>query len=139
MAVLVDTSVWSLALRRRPGVLSEAERFLASELQRLIEKRQARLIGPIRQKLLSGIREQAQYERLRDYLRAFPDEHITTTDYEAAADLDNQCRRAGLSGSAVDLLICAVALDRSWAILTTDPDFGRFARVLPIVLSPPRQ
>ncbi len=139
MPVLVDTSVWSLALRRRPGVLSEAERFLVGELQQLIRKREVRLIGPIRQELLSGIREQTQYERVRETLRAFPDEPIHTPDYETAADLDNRCRRAGVRGSVVDLLICAVALARRWPIWTTDPDFARYARVLRVVLFPPRQ
>src|ERR1700677_899568 len=48
-----------------------------ASLHELIENGLARLIGPIRQELLSGIREPAQFERLRDQLRAFPDEALT--------------------------------------------------------------
>jgi hypothetical protein len=40
------------------------------------------IIGPIRQQLLSVIREQSQFERVREHLRKFPDLQITTDDYE---------------------------------------------------------
>jgi hypothetical protein len=43
------------------------------------------IIGPIRQELLSGIREQSQFERFREHLRRFRDLQTTTDDYEEAA------------------------------------------------------
>jgi hypothetical protein len=43
------------------------------------------MLGPIRQELLSGIKDKAQFELLREHLRAFPDLELDTDDYEAAA------------------------------------------------------
>jgi predicted nucleic acid-binding protein len=103
-------------------------------LAELIREGRARLIGPIRQELLSGIRREAQYERLRSYLRAFPDPQLTEEDYEEAASANNRCQTKGVSGSAVDLLICAVGMRRNWRIFTTDRDFLRYAKILSIQL-----
>jgi len=129
MKVLVDTSVWSLAFRRRsPGHAA------VDELRRLIGSGRAALFGPIRQEILSGIREPAMFERLRDQLRAFPDEALTSADYEAAAGFFNTCRASGLQGSNTDFLLCAASARHRFPILTTDDDFGRYVKLLPIAL-----
>ncbi len=94
----------------------------------------AHLLGVIRQELLSGIRDAAQFEELRARLRAFPDLEVTTADHERAAELFNFCRGGGLQGSNTDFLICAVAERHAMPILTTDDDFALFARHLPIEL-----
>jgi predicted nucleic acid-binding protein len=130
--VLVDTSVWSLALRRKPRDLAPAEAAIAAELSELVTAGRARLIGVVRQELLSGIKTPEQYERLRKALRAYSDEAINVDDFEAAAKASNDCRVQGISGSAVDFLICAMALRREWAIFSTDPDFQRYAKALPL-------
>jgi predicted nucleic acid-binding protein len=135
--VLVDTGIWSLALRRHRGRLSEAERERIASLRDLIQDGLARLIGPIRQELLSGIREPAQFVRLRDQLRAFPDEAITTEDFEQAAHSSNQCWRRGVRGSGVDFLICGVAVARGWQVFTADADFRTYAKIIPIQLRAP--
>jgi predicted nucleic acid-binding protein len=137
--VLVDTSVWSLALRRKAGDLSAAEKAAVSELAELIQEGRARIIGLLRQELLSGIKTTAQYEKLRGILRTFPDEPIATPDYEAAAKAGNDCRAKGVSVSVSDMLISAVAMAREWSIFTTDPDFQNYARVLPLKLHTPRK
>jgi hypothetical protein len=138
MNTLVDTSVWSLALRRQPKDLNAAEQSVVRELADLTREGRARIIGLIRQELLSGIRLPAQYERLRVALRAFPDEPIDTSDFEAAATAGNGCRARGVTASVVDALICQVALSRQWSIFTTDPDFKNYAKALPIKLHVPR-
>ena len=74
--VLVDTSVWSLALRRKPTDLSSREQALKEALSQLIREGRAQLLGPIRQELLSGLREEAGFRRLRGYLRAFDDPQL---------------------------------------------------------------
>jgi predicted nucleic acid-binding protein len=71
---------------------------------------------------------------LRDQLRAFQDEALTTEDFEQAAHWSNECRRRGVSGSGVDLLICGVAVARGWKVFTTDSDFRAYAKVVPIQL-----
>lgn len=128
MNVLVDTGVWSLALRRRqvsqdPAVL---------ELRELIREGRAHLIGLIRQEVLSGIREKAQFDRLRAHLREFPDLPVQTADHERAAEFFNLCRSRGVQGSNTDFMICAVADRYGMAILATDGDFPLFAPHLPI-------
>lgn len=133
MKVLVDTSIWSLLLRRpRP----EAEP-LGAALARLVRARRVAMIGPIRQELLSGIKTTATFDRLCRDLRGFPDLVLETLDYEDAATAFNQCRAEGLQGSSTDFLICAVALRRDLPIFSADEDFRRFARVLPLRLYEP--
>lgn len=127
MKVLVDTSVWSLILRRRFPLGDEA---LADELKRLIVSYRVVMIGPIRQELLSGIRTQEQYEGLRDKLRAFPDLRLHSDDYEQAAQFFNQCRAKGVQGSNTDFLICAVAARRGNSVFSTDRDFEAYERIL---------
>jgi predicted nucleic acid-binding protein len=136
---LVDTSVWSLALRRKPGDLSATEKIIVAELTAIIQEDRARIIGIVRQELLSGIKAPAQYEKLRATLRSFPDEAIATPDYEAAAKAINDCRSKGIVVSVVDILICTIAMTRGWSIFTTDPDFKHYARAIPVQLHAPRK
>jgi predicted nucleic acid-binding protein len=137
--VLVDTSIWSLALRRKARDLHPMERAAVAELTNLIQEGRARIIGVIRQELLSGIKTPSQYEKLRDILRSFPDEPVTTVDYEAAAKAGNDCRARGVAVSVSDILICAIAISRDWSIFAADPDFQSYARILPLTLHPPRK
>ena len=139
MNVLIDTSVWSLALRRKNESLSTNERFLVAELSELIREGRARMIGLVRQELLSGIKATEQYEKLRLHLRSFPDEVVDTSDYEEAAKAGNRCRAKGVVVSIVDILQCAVANKRLWTIFTTDPDFSNYAKVLPLRIHAPRR
>lgn len=139
MNVLVDTSVWSLALRRKAQDLNPAEAAVVAELSQLIREGRARVIGLVRQELLSGMRDAGQYEKLRNTLRAFPDEGANLADYEAAAKAGNACRARGIAVSVSDMLICALAIAREWAIFTTDPDFKKYAKILPIQLHTPRR
>jgi hypothetical protein len=134
MNIVVDTSVWSLALRRRRAVGS-AE---AVELAELIKEGRAALLGPVRQELLSGVPVARQYETLREHLNAFPDVTLESADYEDAARFFTRCRAKGVQGSNTDFLICAAAARRQLAILTTDADFTHLAKLLPIQLHLPR-
>jgi predicted nucleic acid-binding protein len=129
--VLVDTPIWSLALRRkyRPEDAS-----IQMELASLIADGRVAMIGAIRQELLSGIKEDAHFQRLRAHLRAFSDVEITSNDYEEAASFFNLCRARGIQGSNTDFLICAVATRNEFSIFTTDGDFVHFAKILPITL-----
>jgi predicted nucleic acid-binding protein len=132
MKILVDTCVWSLALRRKDV---GHDPFVA-ELEQLIQELRVQLIGPIRQEILSGIREPAKFELLRAHLRAFPDLSLASEDYELAAEFFNNCRGHGIQGSHVDFLICAVSVRHNLPILTTDDDFRTYARHVPLKLHP---
>jgi hypothetical protein len=69
MSIIVNTSVWSLALRRRAPLDPSP---IVNLLRDLIADDQVVLLGAIRQEILSGVRSSEQFTRLRDYLRAFP-------------------------------------------------------------------
>lgn len=97
------------------------------------------MIGLIRQELLSGIKATEQYEKLRVHLRSFPDEVVDAPDYEEATKAGNRCRSKGVAVSIVDILLCAVAIRRRWAIFTTDPDFSSYKKVLSLRIHTPRQ
>ena len=88
------------------------------------------VIGPIRQEVLSGIRSAAQFEQLRRALASFPDEPITTQHYEEAARLFNLCRSRGVECGSTDILICAIAAQRQWSILTYDKGLQRCIETL---------
>jgi predicted nucleic acid-binding protein len=129
VSVLVDTSVWSLSLRRSTELSDKAKELIA-----LINRNEAILIGPIRQEILSGIASQRQFKKIRSILRSFPDLRITSRHYELGASYYNQCRSRGIQGSHIDFLICSVANYYNLPIFTTDKDFNLFARVIPIDL-----
>jgi hypothetical protein len=132
--VIVDTPVWSLALRRARRSLSPAEALLVEEWSRLVRRDRARIVGPIRQELLSGLRDAGAFERLREILRDFEDEPIVSEDYEQAARCTNLCRSRGIASSGVDALLCALALRLRSPVFTTDADFARYAKCLPLSL-----
>jgi len=128
MKVLADTSVWSLALRRKEQTETTAK------LTKLIQSSLVVMIGPIRQELLSGISNNDSFLRLKSKLEAFEDFAIYTRDYETAAEFCNICRKHGIQGSHTDFLICAVAHYNDLLIFTTDKDFESYADYLPIRL-----
>lgn len=134
MTVLVDTSIWSLALRRKPNDLSSHELSLVQGLDRTIRSGEVRIIGAVRQEVLAGIRDDARFERIRSELRDFPDVAMKTDDYEEAARMNNMCRQRGVAGTSIDLLLCAVASRNQWSIFTTDRDFERYHRILGVKL-----
>ena len=80
MNVLVDTSVWSLALRRASTTAIP----VVHELSELVREGRVEMLGAMRQELLSGIRDPAQFERLKSHLRAFPDIVHEASDFETA-------------------------------------------------------
>lgn len=127
--VIVDTSVWSLALRR-----SVPQEEVRRQLAGLIDDQRVILLGPIRQELLSGYSEKEKFELLREKLSYFENEPVQDEDYIRAAEFHNTCRLNGIQGSHTDFLICACAVRLEASIYTKDNDFERFRRVLPITL-----
>ena len=130
MNVLVDTSIWSLALRRKEPRDGADEQ----ELRELLREGRVVMMGAIRQEILSGVRTKPQFVRLRQHLRAFDDIALDHEDYEEAASCFNRCRAAGIQGGSIDFLICAVALRRKLPVFTKDRDFEKYATELPMQL-----
>lgn len=135
MKVLVDTCIWSLALRRKRA----NNNFFVRELQELIKEFRVQMIGSIRQEILSGIRSIDQFDLIKERLRSFVDLEIITSDYERAAEFFNTARMKGVQGANTDFLICAVAERRHMAVFTNDKDFKLFQKCLPLKLHTPRR
>ena len=130
MKVIVDTCIWSLALRRGSSSRSP----IIVELESLIKDFKVQMIGPIRQEILSGIRSQSQFKNLKKRLGSFQDLPILTKDFEKAAEFYNLCMSKGIQGSNTDFLICAVATRNKFSLYTTDKDFQLFSKHIPIKL-----
>ncbi|MEW6185955.1 MAG: PIN domain-containing protein [Thermodesulfobacteriota bacterium] len=130
MKVLIDTPIWSYALRTRKPEYS----FEIDQLESLIRDQRALIIGPIRQEILSGYSDFKKFEALKEKLSYFENSPIKDSDYESAAEMCNQCRKKGIQGSHIDFLICAVANRLDVPIFTTDQDFFQYRKVLSIKL-----
>ena len=130
--VLVDTSVWSLAFRKKHPDSNDKK--LIEYLTFLIRNRYAVMIGPIRQEILSGISGESTFRKLKEALKAFPDFEITTDDYGQAAAYYNICRSNGIQGSHIDYLICSVAHNNDFLIFTLDKDFKNYRNYIDIEL-----
>ena len=104
MKLLVDTSVWSLALRRKgTASLSPDEQKLKAELVQAIQDGRVAMLGLLRQELLSGIKEKAQFDKVKAALGPYLDEPISTADHEYAARVYNECRNQGVEAGTVDI------------------------------------
>lgn len=131
MKVIVDTCVWSLSLRRQnKSRSSPAEQQMLTQLREAIRDRRVAMIGPIRQEVLSGIRDKEQFAITRELLDPFRNEEITDGDYVEAARLFNLCRGQGVECGPVDILICAVAVRMRYGILTSDTGLNRCIEAL---------
>ena len=124
--ILVDTSVWSLALRKKEKNYQELR--VINQLSKIINNLDMVIIGPIRQEILYGINDKKKYEELREKISIFEDLQLHTYDYELAAELFNECRKHGIQGSHIDYLICAVAINNDMSILTLDNDFQLYKK-----------
>ena len=128
MSVLVDTSVWSLALRRdKPADVPEVE-----ALRGAVERGDACLLGVILQEVLQGFPSPDRTRRLVDYLSPFPILALHRGDYVYAAEIRNKCRAKGVPASTVDAQIAAAAINHRCRLLTTDGDFEHIAKHFPL-------
>jgi predicted nucleic acid-binding protein len=128
--ILIDTCVWSLALRGK----NTRNKEIAAELSSIIDQGSVIIIGPVRQELLSGYSNENQYLNLKQKLDYFPNHKILDNDYILAAEYSNSCRVKGIQGSHTDFLICSVATRLKSSIFTTDKDFQHYKLHLPIKL-----
>ena len=132
MKVLVDTCIWSHALRsKKPEFEAQVK-----SLETLIADQRVLIIGAIRQEVLSGYSDLNKFETLKTRLSYFENTPILDEDYITAARFYNECRQKGVQGSHIDLLICAVAVRLNIPILTSDKNFCFYQQHLPIKLYP---
>jgi predicted nucleic acid-binding protein len=131
MKTIVDTCVWSLALRRQDQTkMAQGDLEMIAQLQEAIREGRVVIIGPIRQEILSGIRNKARFAKTQALLEPYRDEEIEAEDFVEAARLFNVCRDHGVECGPVDMLICAVAVRMRYDILTYDQGLKRCIQVL---------
>jgi predicted nucleic acid-binding protein len=106
------------------------EQEIVAALREAIRSRRAAILGPIRQEILSGIREKARFAKARGLLDPFVDEEILPADYVEAARLFNLCRDHGIECGPIDILICSVAIRSGYRILTNDAGLLRCIETL---------
>lgn len=124
MTVLVDTSVWSLALRRDHPARTPA----VAHLTNALESDLVVTTGLIVQELLQGFLPERSQAEIRRHLGGLPAIQPTRDDHIAAADLRNTCRRAGVQLGTIDALIAQLCITHDLDLLSTDRDFVHAAR-----------
>lgn len=124
MRVLVDTCVWSLALRRQGPVDHPAVRAFSA----LLEKgEEVVIIGVILQEILQAFRADATFRKMVRHLEGFPLLPVGRDGHVAAARLHRACAASGVTAATVDCLIAAACIEHNAHMLTTDQDFQRIA------------
>jgi hypothetical protein len=124
--ILIDTSVLSLAYRRR--IKTSPEPPLVQTFRRLVEEDQPIAIpGIVLQELLSGVRTPSEFERLQELMEGFPLLIATHEHHVGAAKIANACHQAGIAASTVDCLIASMAVTVKAQLFTGDEDFERLA------------
>ncbi len=125
MNVIVDTSVWSLLLRRNTV---EKNNVYVKALRYYLENQYCvHLPGIVLQEILDGIKTAKQFDLLNDYFEAFPLITMERKDFIEAARLKNKCRSKGIQAGSIDFLIAAIAINRNYPLLSADKDFQYIA------------
>jgi predicted nucleic acid-binding protein len=122
--LFVDTSVWSLALRRNVAAsLPEVE-----ALRRAINAGEAIITtGLVLQELLQGFSGPRAPEQIIERFAALPFLTPTRTDHINAAELRNECRRRGVQVGTIDALLAQLCIQHNLTMLATDRDFRHMA------------
>ena len=125
MTLLVDTSVWSLALRRDtasavPEVQHLKDALLGSDM--------VVTTGLVLQELLQGFSGPKSRAQLIERFAALPLLQPDREDHVAAAELRNACRRAGIQVGTIDALLAQLCIRHELTLLSTDNDFKLAAR-----------
>jgi len=133
--LVVDTSVWSLAVRRRS--LDPENAYLCAFRAHLDQGYAVLLPGIVAQELLSGVRTGHDFDQMLEILKAVP---LLAADREThilAAQVSNLCRTHGVTVGIVDALVSALCIENGMPLLTADRDFARIAQYANLTLLPP--
>jgi predicted nucleic acid-binding protein len=127
--LFVDTSVWSLALRRDRPSPEPHVAFLAEALQ---TGGAVFTTGLVLQELLQGFAGPRAKEHIVQRFGVLPLLVPSRDDHIRAAELRNRCRRRGWQIGTIDALLAQLCIAHDLVMLTTDADFGRIARTTPL-------
>ncbi len=133
MTLLVDTSVWSLALRRDAESSEPAVQALIAALH---GDDVVVTTGLVLQELLQGFSGPKAQAQIVERFAALPMVQPDRDDHVAAANLRNACRRAGVQIGTVDALLAQLCIRHELTLLTADQDFVFAARHCPLSVWP---
>ena len=123
--LLIDTSVWSEALRRKEKSINSSETLV----RRIIENNdEIIIVGIILQEILSGITNEKLFLEILNILNDFSYVEITKEDYIHAAELRNKCKQRGITAGSFDFLIASVAIRNKLMLVTYDNDFKNISK-----------
>ncbi len=134
MNLVVDTSVWSLVLRRPK--IDETDPYVRAFRWHIESGDGLFLIGNILQELLDGLRSTKQFDRLLALLEPYPLLDLDRHTFVAAARLQSLCRSKGITAGSIDFLIAAGCCQHGFPLLTADSDFARIARHCDLIVLP---
>lgn len=129
MPLLVDTSVWSLALRRDTAVDVPEVGMLRSALS---AGQDVHSCGMVLLELLRGAVPEPARERISAAFDSLIWLEPSRTAYAAAAALATTCRRVGVQLTSIDALLAQLAIEHDLTLLTTDRDFEHAAEHIPL-------
>lgn len=130
MNTLVDTSVWSLALRRdSPPDIAELD-----ELKRTLRAGMVVSTGLVLQELLQGFSRPKAHKLIVERFRALPLIVPDRDDHIGAAELRTRCRRRGVQVGTIDALLAQLCIRHELQMLTTDRDFRSVGKVVPLTV-----
>ena len=134
MNLFVDTSVWSLALRRdapsdHPTVARLGEALTRGE--RVFST------GLVLQELLQGFRGPRAAERIIERFAALAFVTPSRADHVEAAGLRNACRRHGVQVGTIDVLLAQLCIGHELVMLSADRNFAGIAEWTPLKLWEP--
>ena len=132
MRVLVDTSVWSLALRKGGPADDIAVRKLIAFLE---ANEEVFVTGIILQEVLQAFRGDTTFRKMVVALEPFPLLSLGRSAFVAAAAIHRTCANHGIAASTADSQIAAAAIQHGCALLSNDEDFARIARHTPLRLA----
>ena len=125
MTLLVDTSVWSLALRRdAPATTPEVQALTDA----LLGAGVVVTTGLVLQELLQGFSGPKAGAQIIERFAALPLLQPDREDHIAAAELRNTCRRAGVQMGPVDAVLAQLCIRHDLMLLSTDNDFALAAK-----------
>ncbi|MEE9279330.1 MAG: PIN domain-containing protein [Myxococcota bacterium] len=134
MSLFVDTSVWSLALRRD----APAEEPHVAALKRALEGGELVVTtGLVYQELLQGFQGPRDQEAIVERFAALPFLTPDRDDHFEAAQLRNRARRRGVQIGTIDAILAQICIHHGLALLTSDADFRRIAEQEPLDCWPP--
>ncbi len=131
MNILVDTSVWSLALRRDSPPVSQAVFRLKAALR---DGENVFTTGLILQELLQGFKGPKARRRIIEGFAPLPLIVPERKDHIDAADLKVKLRQKGIQVGTIDVLLAQLCLRHGLWLLSTDRDFIHIAKHVPLAL-----